>query len=182
LNQEARRLERIVGDMLSVAEIEAGSVKLQWGEIRLEPLFAELEDDYRQQAQEKQVELRFDLPPKFPIMWGDRDKLLLAMHNLVSNALKYTPRGGSVTVRADADDTQLRVEVADTGIGIAPEERERVFERFYRAQDQRVEQITGTGIGLSLARELARIHGGDITVDSEMNKGSVFTLTAPTGK
>lgn len=182
LNQEARRLERIVGDMLSVAEIEAGSVKLQWGEIRLEPLFAELEDDYRQQAQEKEVELRFDLPPKFPVMWGDRDKLLLAMHNLVSNALKYTPRGGSVTVRADADETQLRVDVADTGIGIAPEERERVFERFYRAQDERVGQITGTGIGLSLARELARIHGGDITLDSEMNKGSVFTLTAPTGK
>jgi two-component system phosphate regulon sensor histidine kinase PhoR len=182
LNQEARRLERIVGDMLSVAEIEAGSVKLQWGEIRLEPLLAELEADYQPQAQEKEIELRFDLPPKFPVMWGDRDKLLLALHNLVSNAFKYTPRGGSVTVRADADENQLRVEVADTGIGIAPEEHERVFERFYRAQDERVEQVTGTGIGLSLARELARIHGGDITVDSEMNKGSVFTLTAPTGR
>ncbi len=182
LNQEARRLERIVGDMLSVAEIEAGSVKLQWGEIRLEPLFEELQADYRAQAQEKKIDLRFDLPPKFPVMWGDRDKLLLALHNLVSNALKYTPAGGSVTVRAEADDAQLRVEVSDTGFGIAAPDRERVFERFYRAQDERVEQITGTGIGLSLARELARIHGGDITVDSELNKGSVFTFTAPTGR
>src|SRR5690606_23598340 len=103
LNQEARRLERIVGDMLSVAEIEAGSVKLQWGEIRLETVFEELEGDYRQQAAEKQIELRFDLPPKFPIMWGDRDKFMVALHNLVGNAIKYTPAGGSVTVRADGD-------------------------------------------------------------------------------
>ncbi|MFG0284605.1 MAG: sensor histidine kinase, partial [Phycisphaerales bacterium JB039] len=134
------------------------------------------------QALDKRIELRFELPPKFPIMWGDRDKLLLALHNLVGNALKYTPDGGSVVVRADADDAQLRVEVADTGIGIAPNETERVFERFYRAEDERVGKIKGTGIGLSLARELARIHGGDITLESELNKGSVFTLTAPTSR
>ncbi|MBC8108144.1 MAG: ATP-binding protein, partial [Anaerolineae bacterium] len=102
-----------------------------------------------------------------------------ALHNLVGNALKYTPTGGTVTVDVVADGKQLSFAVRDSGIGISAEDAERIFERFYRAKDPRVEKVTGTGLGLTLAREVVRLHGGEITVDSELNKGSTFTLTLP---
>jgi signal transduction histidine kinase len=179
INQEARRLERIVGDMLSVSEIEAGSFKLRSGDVRLDALFEELEGDYKAQAADKKMTLHFELPPKLPVITGDRDKIALALHNLIANALKYTPEGGTVTVRVLTSPGKLDVEVTDTGIGIAPEESELIFERFYRAKDARVDKITGTGLGLSLAREVVRLHGGDIAVRSQINQGSTFTLTLP---
>jgi signal transduction histidine kinase len=179
INSETRRLERIVGEMLSVSEIEAGSFKMKRDDVRLDALFAELQADYQQQAEEKKVKLRFNLPPKFPVLQGDRDKFMLALHNLIGNALKYTPEGGQVSVNVEISRGQLTVAVTDTGIGIAPEDQSRVFERFYRAKDPRVAKITGTGLGLTLAREVARLHGGDIVLESEMNRGSTFTLTIP---
>jgi PAS domain S-box-containing protein len=180
LNHETRRLERMVGEMLSVAEIEAGSLQLKRDDVRLDKLFDELAADYRPQAADKKIGLTFDLPPKLPVMQGDRDKVMLTLHNLLGNAMKYTPSAGKVTVSVRCDASQLYVDVIDTGIGIAADEQQRIFEKFYRAQDERVSKITGTGLGLALAREIARLHGGEITVQSELNKGSTFTLTLPT--
>ncbi len=179
INGETRRLERIVGEMLSVAEIEAGSFKMRQDDVRLETIFEELKNDYGPQAAEKQIKLIFNLPPKLPNVKGDRDKMLLAMHNLIGNALKYTPQAGQVTVNVEVSGKQLSVEVRDTGIGISAEDAEKIFERFYRAKDPRVAKITGTGLGLTLAREVARLHGGDITVESQVNEGSRFTLVLP---
>ena len=186
ISQEARRLERIVGDMLSVAEIEAGTLTIKNGEVRLEPLFDELRADFEAQAQDKEIDLKFDLPPKWPTLMGDRDKLTLALHNLVGNALKYTPAGGRVGVRVEirpepGKGEMLIVDVADNGIGIKPDEHELIFERFYRAKDNRIGSITGSGLGLALARQIARQHGGDITLASELDKGSTFTLSVPIG-
>lgn len=179
INGETRRLERIVGEMLSVAEIEAGSFKLRSEDVTISTVFEELEHDYSAQAQDKQIALAFNLPPKYPLVKGDRDKILLALHNLVGNALKYTPNGGKVAVNVNTTGKNLIVEVQDSGIGIAPEDVEKVFERFYRAKDPRVGKITGTGLGLTIAREVVRLHGGDITVDSQINQGSTFTMTIP---
>jgi signal transduction histidine kinase len=180
INQESRRLERIVADMLSVSEIEAGSFKLRAGDVRLENLFDDLKSEYEAQAAEKKIGLLLRLPPKLPVIKGDRDKIVLALHNLIGNAIKYTPEGGKVEVRVDTEGDRLKVEVADTGIGVTPEEQDLIFEKFYRAKDKRVSQITGTGLGLALAREVVRLHGGDITVQSQVDKGSTFTLTIPT--
>jgi signal transduction histidine kinase len=165
--------------MLSVSEIEAGSLKLQVGDVRLDALFPELQDDYNAQALSKDMKLRFELPPKFPVIRADRDKLSVVLHNLLGNALKYTPAGGEVTVHVEADDRELRVDVKDNGIGIAEPERERIFEKFYRAKDKRVDHVSGTGLGLAIAREIARLHGGDISVESVLNQGSTFTLRLP---
>jgi signal transduction histidine kinase len=103
----------------------------------------------------------------------------LALHNLVGNGLKYTPEGGRVRVKVEAGPRSLVVDVEDNGIGIKPEEHELIFEKFYRARDARVSRITGTGLGLALAREVARLHGGDVLLRSEVDKGSTFTLTLP---
>ena len=179
ISQESRRLERMVGDMLSVAEIEAGSLKMHVDDVRLDQLLAELENDYQAQAAEARITLAFDLPPKLPVLRGDRDKIALCLHNLIANALKYTPAGGQVVVTAEDREDAFSVRVSDTGLGIAAEERERIFQKFYRAKDERIATVTGTGLGLALAREVARLHGGDITVDSEVNRGSTFTMTIP---
>ena len=183
INSESRRLERIVSDMLSVSEIEAGSLKIRPGDVRTDAMFEELRSDYAAQAAEKSITLEFDLPPKMPVIVADRDRLGQALHNVLGNALKYTPPGGSVTVRVETPESGgMTVSVTDTGIGIDPEECERIFDRFYRAQDRRIAHVTGSGLGLALAREIARLHGGDITVESQLDQGSTFTLNLPSSE
>ena len=204
INQESRRLERMVGEMLSVAEIEAGSLKLNPDDVRMDRVFEDLQNDYAAPAADKNIHLIFELPPKLPVIQGDREKLLLALHNLLANAVKYTPSGGTVTVRvkeASDEATKRRsdegngsasslptancqlpalfIEIIDTGIGIDEQEQPLIFERFYRSKDPRVGKITGTGLGLALAREVARLHGGEITLRSELNRGSTFILILP---
>jgi two-component system sensor histidine kinase VicK len=179
INEESARLERIVSDILSVSEIEAGALEIKRDDVRLDVLFEQLKADYEPQARERQIKLTFDLPPKLPVFQGDCDKIALALHNLLGNALKYTPTGGQVTVYVNFDQNQIAIDVTDTGIGIGEGDIEKVFEKFYRAKDQRITDITGSGMGLAIAREVIRLHGGDITVQSELNKGSNFTLTLP---
>jgi len=179
INQEAHRLERMVADILSVAQIEAGTLQLRKDDVRLADVLADLQNDYALQAKDKGVDLTFNLPAKLPVITADRDKLIVGMHNLLSNALKYTPAGGSVTVTVTADDGEFVTDVADTGIGMTEQDADRVFEKFYRAQDQRITGITGSGLGLAIAREVIRLHGGDITLETEIDKGSTFRLVLP---
>ncbi len=179
ISQEARRLEGIVTDMLSVAEIEAGTMSLRKDDVRLEVLIEALEADYSGQAAAKNITLEFNLPPKLPVIQADREKIGLALHNLVNNALKYTPAGGRVEVQVGVKDGRITVEVVDSGIGIAETDLAQIFERFYRANDPKVSEVTGSGLGLALAREVVRLHGGDIRVESEVGKGSTFSLSLP---
>ncbi|MFB0524340.1 MAG: ATP-binding protein, partial [Phycisphaerae bacterium] len=179
INEESRRLERVVSQILSVSEIETGSLHLKRDDVRLDELLETLKADYKPQAKDKQITLKFNLPPKLPVLQADRDKISLALHNLLGNALKYTPKKGQVIVNAAVDTDHICVEVIDTGIGVSADDAEKIFDRFYRAKDERVANITGSGLGLPIAREVIRLHGGDISVESELNKGSTFTLTLP---
>jgi signal transduction histidine kinase len=179
ITQESRRLEHIVSEMLSVAEIEAGAMTLKLDDVRLDALFAALNADYAAQAQEKKVALVFELPPKLPVLRADRERLAVALHNLLGNAVKYTPAGGTAKLCVKSAAKTLQIEISDTGIGIDPAEHEKIFDRFYRSKDPRVHKITGTGLGLPLAREIARLHGGDVTLQSQLNAGSTFILTLP---
>ena len=179
INQETRRLERVVNDMLSVAEIEAGSIELRKDDVRLEALFEEMQTECSAQAKEKGTALEFNLPPKLPVIKGDRDKLTLALHNILNNAIKYTPQGGRITVNVDVENDEVTVDIVDNGIGISEEDMVRIFARFGRANDPRVAEITGSGLGLSLAREIVRLHGGEIRVESQLDKGSTFSVRLP---
>ncbi len=179
INQEAKRLERVVSDMLSVAEIEAGTLELRKDDVRLDAMFEELQSDYAAQANDKGIRLEFNLPPKLPVIKADRDKISLVLHNLVNNAIKYTRKGGRVIVNVDIEDGALLVDVIDTGIGIAKDDIDLVFQKFYRAKDPRVAEVTGSGLGLALARQVVRLHGGEVRVDSEPDKGSTFSVRLP---
>lgn len=179
INEEAMRLERIVGDMLCVSEMEAATFRLRTDDVNAEEILTSIETEFRPLAEAKGIGLVFERPPKYPQLRGDRDKISLALHNLVGNAVKYTPAGGQVRVKASAEADTLRFEVVDNGIGIATEEQDLIFERFYRAKDARVTDQTGSGLGLTLARQVVRLHGGEISVQSEKDRGSRFTMTLP---
>ena len=179
IGRESQRLERLVGEMLSVSEIEAGAIALKRDDVRLDALFKDIESDYAAKAVEQKIELTFDLPPKLPVVQGDRDKLAVVLQNLLGNAVKYTPDGGEVRVHVEVSATELAVEVTDSGIGISEEDQERVFEKFTRANDARIADITGSGLGLALAREITRLHGGELSVESELNEGSTFKMVLP---
>ncbi len=180
INEETQRLDRTVAEILSVSQIEAGSFELRRDDVHVDVLMQQLQADHKAQAQEKRITLEFDLPPKLPVLQADRDKIALALHNLMGNALKYTLEGGHVVVTAAVEKGHLSVSVSDTGIGIDSEEIEKVFDKFYRSKDPQATNVKGSGLGLAIAREVARLHSGDITVESELGKGSTFTLTLPT--
>ena len=179
INDEVLRLNRLVGEVLSVSEIEAGSLSIRRDDVKLDPLIDDLRETFTRQAQKKEITLDFDLPPKLPTLQGDRDKIALALHNLLGNAIKYTPAGGEVTVTAAEAGGSIELSVTDTGIGIGADDLPRVFDKFYRANDERLVGTEGSGLGLALAREVIRLHQGDITVESTLNEGSTFTLTLP---
>jgi signal transduction histidine kinase len=179
INDEAQRLDRTVSEILSVSEIEVGSSALKRDDVRVGALLEQVKADHEAQARDRRIQLDFDLPPKLPVVQADRDKLALVLHNLLGNALKYTPDEGHVTVAATLEKGQFIVAVTDTGIGIDSEELERVFDKFYRSKDPRAAEIKGSGLGLAISREVARLHGGDITVESQLGQGSTFTLRLP---
>ena len=183
INSESRRLERLVSDMLCVSELEAGAMKIRKDTVRPESMFEELQRDYTPQAEAKGITLNFDLPPKYPTLEADRDRLGQAVHNLIGNAIKYTPAKGTVNVKVEFDPSDaMTVRVSDTGIGISLEDQSRIFERFCRAQDKRVESISGTGLGLSITSEIVKMHSGQLEVESELDQGSTFILTIPSGR
>ena len=179
VNEESHRLERTVSGILSVAEVEAGSFTLVRDDVHLNVLLEQLKADHESYAREKHIKLAFDVSPKLPVLHADRDKILLALHNLVGNALKYTPDNNRVMLKAAHENGHITIAVSDTGIGMTEEDAERIFDKFYRAEDERVKEMTGSGLGLAITRQVIRQHGGDITVETELNKGSTFTLTLP---
>ncbi|MEO0629380.1 MAG: ATP-binding protein [Planctomycetota bacterium] len=179
IGREVLRLERTVADLLRVSELESGSLRGTRTEIQIEDMLNEIRESFSAAASAKVIGLTLDAPPKLPMLRGDRDHIELVIQNLVGNAIKYTPEGGTVLIRADASEHEFSLEVIDSGIGIAPEETNLVFDTFYRSDDVRVHDTEGSGLGLSLAREIARQHGGDITLESELNRGSTFTFRMP---
>ncbi|MEL6497771.1 MAG: ATP-binding protein [Planctomycetota bacterium] len=182
IGREVLRLERTVGDLLRVSELESGALRGTRTEIRVDDMLADIRETFGATAEAKSIGLTLDAPPKLPTLVGDRDHIEAVIQNLVGNAIKYTPNGGSVLLRADADESEFTLEITDDGIGIAPDELPLIFETFFRSDDARVHDVEGSGLGLSLARQLARQHGGDITVESELNRGSTFTLRVPVGR
>jgi signal transduction histidine kinase len=149
------------------------------GEVDLVRLLRQIVQDHLGAADEKQIDLTLKMAPKIPKVRGDKQRLSVLITNLIGNAIKYTSEGGHVDVTLEVGERCVEVLVADTGIGIAPEDQSHVFEKFYRATSDEVQMITGTGLGLAIAREVARLHGGDIRLESELSKGSKFIVELP---
>ena len=131
------------------------------------------------QIEAKKLNLTVELPPDLPQVWGDRIRIIQVLTNLVTNAYKYTPEGGRIAISARWLDDTMQIDVADTGIGIAPQDQERLFTRFFRADHPEVRRVAGTGLGLSIAKSIVEMHGGRIWVESQLGAGSTFSFTLP---
>jgi two-component system phosphate regulon sensor histidine kinase PhoR len=179
INSEATRLARFVDDLLSVSSMEVGSLSLNRQVTDLHRMLNEVLGKVRAQVEEKKLTFEVVIPEKLPEPRIDKDKIATVLVNLLGNAIKYTPAGGRVAFRVNATEQNLEISVEDTGVGIAEHEVTRVFDKFFRSEDPRVQEQKGTGLGLALVQEVVRLHGGRITVESEIDKGSTFQIVLP---
>ena len=181
INAEATRLSRFIDELLDLSSLEAGALHIQPAETDLSRLLDEVVEHVRPEAERKGIALETQFPGKLPRLKLDKDKFLGALVNLLGNAVKYTPDGGRVRlhVESDVESASLQFHVEDSGIGIAPGDLPRVFEKFYRSEDPQVREASGSGLGLAFTQEVAKAHGGRVTVASELRKGSRFSLHLP---
>jgi signal transduction histidine kinase len=178
IERNARRLLRLVGDLLFVAQVEAGTLSLERRGVDLEAVVRDAVEGGRPRAEQAGVELVAHTEP-VPVLDGDGDRLAQVVDNLITNAVKFTPAGGRVTVRCGRRDGSAFVEVADTGVGIAADEQDRLFERFFRTKAATEASVQGIGLGLSIVRAIARGHGGEVACVSEEGVGTTFTVELP---
>jgi two-component system phosphate regulon sensor histidine kinase PhoR len=180
INRQSNRLVNLVNDFLDISRIESGRQAITKTPFEMDKLVQNSITDLRPLAEEKNIELRYN-PPAGPIpeVFGDRNLLEQALINLVSNSIKYSPKGAYVEVSLTQENSHLRVDVKDNGLGIPKEALPRLFEKFYRVRCDDRKDIIGTGLGLSLVKQIVEVHGGHISVQSEHGAGSTFTFTVP---
>lgn len=180
IQHEAVRLKWLIEELALLSRAEAGQLRVTLRPTALPRLFEHVAAQFQPQFNSKHVQLTWKLPPDLPLIMADADRLEQIIINLLSNALRYTPAGGSVTLSAEAHDFFVQIGVRDTGIGIAAEHLPHIFERFYRVDKSRARQSGGTGIGLTITRHLVYAQGGEIWVDSDgAGHGATFYVTLP---
>lgn len=179
INSEVTRLARFVDDLLSISSMEVGSLAAERQKVDTERLFDEVIAKVKPMMEQKNIQFEVRLPEKMQDLVLDKEKMMAVVVNLLGNAAKYTPESGHVALKVKIEDEHLQIAVEDTGVGISEEELPKVFDKFFRSSDSRVQDVTGTGLGLSLALEVVRMHGGEIDVESTLEKGSTFTVKIP---
>jgi signal transduction histidine kinase len=175
---DSRRMLEMLNDFLDGYKYEAVELKLDKAEFDLGQLVARTMEEFSPLASERQIELVHE-DPAVHMVRADEGKLIRVVSNLISNAVKFTPRGGRVTLRVAPRPKSYEVSVADTGEGIPPEDLERIFEKFYQVEKRRLGRKAGTGLGLPLCKKVVEAHGGSIWVESVHGQGSRFTFTIP---
>jgi len=182
------RMNTLVSDLNDLSKIEAGRLRLEFAPIHLSEALQEVERSTRRQIEEKHQSLTINLPADLPPVWADRTRLVQVLVNLVSNAHKYTEPGGKITVGALRSKNEwdehgpaevVHVWVQDTGLGIAPEDQPKIFQKFFRSEDPKAREVPGSGLGLNITRSLVEMQGGQIWFESEYRRGTTFHFTIP---
>lgn len=175
--EDTARLEQLVREMLDLAQIQAGGSAPDRHPVRPSAMVGEAMAALRPQIEARGLALAIDVPPDLPAIQADRRQIIRVIAELVTNAIAATPEGGTLTISAERRGAQVAISIADTGRGIALEDQSRIFEPFARAA---AAPAFGTGLGLPIARRLVETHGGQLTVESALGRGSIFTLTLST--
>jgi PAS domain S-box-containing protein len=178
VRRNSERLLRLVGDLLFVAQVDAGRLSLEMGTVDLSALIADSIEAVRPVAEEKHIEVLAEVE-QIEMPQADALRLGQMLDNVLSNAVKFTPAEGRVSVRASVEDTRAVIEVADTGMGIAPEDQTRLFDRFFRTAAASNMAIPGTGLGLAIVKAIVEGHDGSISLDSEPGRGTTVRLELP---
>jgi signal transduction histidine kinase len=185
INSNVERMGKLVNDLLEISRLEAGRTKLSLAPVDLHEVLEETLTYTRTELEARHHVVEVDTPEDLPPVLGDRDRLIQILTNLVSNAYKYTPEGGHIRIavngqdRTDVPPGHVYVSVSDDGIGMSPQELLRLEEKFFRADNELVREQPGTGLGVSITRNLVALHGGELLVESEPGQGSTFAFTLP---
>jgi signal transduction histidine kinase len=179
IHSSGRHLLSLINDILDLSKIEAGRMELDLSEVSVPDTLSSAMTLVRERAQNHGIDLGLEVDAKIGVIQADERKVKQVVVNLLSNAVKFTPDGGKVTMRATLDTDHVEVAVQDTGIGIAPEDQEAVFEEFKQVGRDYTKKAEGTGLGLALTKRIVELHGGRIWLDSAPGKGSTFTFTLP---
>ncbi|MBN1487761.1 MAG: GAF domain-containing protein [Anaerolineae bacterium] len=183
IRTNVERMNRLVSDLLDVSRIESGRLRLEMGDVQPEEVVSESVRAFEQEIVAKEQNLHVDIKAPLPAVYGDRGRLIQVLTNLISNASKYTPEKGNITIHVKpvtmGDRPFVRWSVADTGIGMTEAELERLFTKYFRSDNPIVRNIQGTGLGLVITQSIIELHNGQIWVESEVNKGSTFSFTIP---
>jgi signal transduction histidine kinase len=179
LNEEAALLSRLVNELQELSLAEAGELKLVYQAEDITKLLKQAVTPWQPKVAAKEISLSLDLPDNLPLVNIDWQRVNEVLHNLLENAVAYTHKGGTINVAAITQGDWVEVCVSDTGEGIPAEDLPHIFERFYRVDKSRARATGGSGLGLTIAKRLVEAHGGKITVQSELGKGSRFSFTLP---
>jgi signal transduction histidine kinase len=182
MERNTQSLIELVNDLLDASKLESGTMRLETAAIDLRSVIDELREAMLPMAKEKGIELVETFPDNLPRVEADRAKLRRILVNLLSNALKFTPKGGRVEVRAEQLDGHINIAVSDTGVGIAPEDVDRLFDKYEQARSRATRGEKGTGLGLYITKQLVELHSSEIKVKSEVGRGSTFSFTLPSVK
>jgi signal transduction histidine kinase len=185
IQRSQRRISFLLALVRDLLELAAGKMERLRGEkkeVVLNTIIAKVTELIQSSAKEKGIEYNVEVATESLVILGVEDGLERVFMNLVSNAVKYTPAGGSVAVKAWRDNDQIRIEVSDTGIGIPKEAKARIFSEFYRAKNAKALEMEGTGLGLTITKDVVEQHGGEIRFDSEVGEGTTFYVTLPVGE
>ena len=178
LIRETRRLQRLVNDLQELSQAEAGNLSLNRQPINVYHILKPLVDRFADQLLDSDRLLNLDCPTYLPCVMVDSDRIEQVLVNLLSNAIRHTPKG-SIILKAWFDLDRVWISLTDTGSGIPPEELPHIFRRFWRSQKSRSRKYSGTGIGLAICRRLVELHGGEISVESQLGVGSTFKFFIP---
>jgi signal transduction histidine kinase len=175
-----QHLAGLINDLLDLAKIESGRVEVRSSRVSLTGLVRDVVEGLRPVAAEKVITLEASIGEPSILVWTDQEKIRQVLMNLIGNAIKFTPVQGRVTVSASRNSGEnVQVSVSDTGPGVPPAEREKIFGKFYQVAETNGENSKGTGLGLAIAKALVELHGGKIWVESEPGRGSTFSFTLP---
>jgi signal transduction histidine kinase len=173
------RLVQLIDELLDISRVEAGEVRLRCEAMDLAEVLRDVIAVLMGQFREREIALHLDFQDHLPPVSADRQRIEQIAVNLIGNACKYTPKGGAVWIGLRNGGDELRVDVRDTGVGIAEEAKQHIFTPFYRADNPLRDEVGGTGLGLSITRRLVELHGGRIWFESLVNQGSTFSFTLP---
>lgn len=179
IRHNADRLTALVNDLLDISRIESGRIELSQKPVSIRDVTDQVVSSLQPRASSRDLMLKVNVDPNLPAVWGDSDRIAQILVNLIGNAIQYTPPGGEIAVSARVRGEMMEISVSDTGIGISKENQEKIFDRFFRADDPLVQETPGTGLGLAITASLVEMHGGRIWVESELGEGSTFTFTLP---
>jgi PAS domain S-box-containing protein len=177
IRDEVERLVSLVNNMLSITKIEMGSIDLDKQRVRLADLLNDISMSLGRNADQHGMNIDISLPRDLGAVGVDKELMRVAINNLVSNAIKYSDAGSTIRIGAEDTESAVLITVEDNGIGIAVEDQARIFDKFYRSDDDRARTRGGHGLGLSLAKQIVGLHDGELSVVSEVGKGSTFTIT-----